>query len=155
MASILGGEPVIFNNITIENGWKDEDPRVVLSVAIGFLVVAFFSILASRLNKKRQRDKEKAIKLGHVIKAELVRHFKDGDKESGTYKYVVNGKTKRISVSGDYGVPLSYLYLYYVDSPEKAFSDYDDFNWGCGVGILMGIGTIILMLYLTGYFANP
>jgi len=146
---------LIFNNMTIENGWKDEDPRVVLSVAIGFLVCVFFNIWSSRQNKKRQRDKKKTIELGHVIKAELVKHFKDGDKKSGTYEYVVNGKTKRISVYGKHGVPLSYLHLYYVDTPEKAFSDYDDFHWGCGTGILMGIGTIILMLYLTGYFANP
>jgi len=149
---------MILNNIAIENGWKDTDPRITLSVVTGFLIVAISSIWTSRQNKKRKRDKKKAIEMGHVIKAKLVKrqtHLgKREDNESGTYEYVIDGKTKRKSVYGN-SVPLTYLSLYYVDSPEKVFSDYDDFNSGYSIAIFLGIGTIILMLYLTGYFANP
>lgn len=143
------------------SGWTDEDPRVILATVLGIFVAVVLMVISHRREVKRKEQKQTAIQLGNVITAKRVKVWKswkttDSGREetyyNGTYEYTVNGKTKRYSIGNKMSVPLTDLYLYYVDSPKKVFSDYDT-RWGFSIAVLLGIATCILTLLLTGYIS--
>lgn len=150
--------------LNIENGWADEDPRLILAVIVGILVAVIYGIFTHRKIIRRKKQKQQAIELGHIIKAKRVKIYKQSDTTesgaiethySGVYEYTVNGKTKRYRVHSDSGLPLIELNLYYADTPAKVFSDYEHYQLGYNIGILLGIAAGMLTMYVTGYFSSP
>ena len=69
----------------------------------------------------------------------------------GVYEYEVDGQTKRHRVISKRTLPYVFLYLYYTDTPKKVFSDYDNLETGYSTACLLGIGALLLTMYLTGY----
>lgn len=65
---------------------------------------------------------------GHVIKAELIKKYRDeplSDKWYAKYKYTVNGKTKKYHASF-MGEPPEVMDLYYKNSPRRVFGVEDE-----------------------------
>lgn len=127
---------------------QPENPAMVIAL----LVIISFNLWIRHLRKKRKRDKIIALEKNHIIKAKLIKKSDNYDKDnnytgtSGKYEYFVNGKVKHKWVNN---TSLE-LTLYYVDSPNKVFSDFDNYNLGCMTSILLGIFVFILIMYLVG-----
>lgn len=142
----------------MENGWANEDPRVILAIIIGIAVVVIWSIKTHRTIAHRSKVKEDAIKNNQVIKAKIVKHWIERNSKKGkqncyhgVYEYMINGETRKYSIHSDYGIPMIELNLYYDESSNKFFSDYDHENLSYNVGILLGIAALLLTLFFTGY----
>ena len=146
----------------IKNGWKDTDPRVILAYIAGILTTVLWCIRTRRKIADRKKQKELAIQAGRVIKAKCVSYYSGQETDDstgkqeyvnrGTYEYTVDGKTKRYSAHSNGGLPYVFLYLYYTDSPNKVFSDYDRPELGYNLAGLLGIAAGVLTLFLTGFF---
>lgn len=123
-----------------------------LAIVAALFVTISFNLWIRHLRKKRRRDKIIAIERNHIIKAKLIKKYENYDKNnkytgtSGKYEYIVNGKVKHKIVNN---TSLE-LTLYYVDSPYKVFSDFNNYDLGCTISILLGICTLILSMYLIG-----
>lgn len=100
----------------------------LLFIYIGGLMVCYKLDLLTSNTKKVQ----KAVKLGHVVKA----YYVDGsrrveqmetaggnkyDRYTSSYKYIVEGKEYRVKGIMSVGLPRDTITLYYIDRPEKAF----------------------------------
>ena len=146
------------------NGWKNEDPRIIVSVLVGLAVMIILCIRTHMSHASKRKQKQIAIEKGHIIKARCINVYDDYDSSSdnsehffhGTYEYTVDGKTKRYRAISQGTLPTTELDLYYKNSPHKVFSDFDGLPQnGYTLSILLGIVAGVLTLYLTGYFSNP
>lgn len=162
----LEGIANFFQNIwaeltSIENKWGSEDPRILLSVAVGILTAVIWGVKTRRKIVSQKKQKEIAIQTGKVIRAkckQIYRHY-DTDENTGArditvhgvYEYTVDGKTRQYRVYSRGGLPHLFLNLYYTKSPRKVFSDYDNNELGYSVAGLLGIAACLLTMYLTGY----
>lgn len=144
----------------MKNGWAQEDPRVILAVVVGILVTVCWIVRTHRKKKRREQEKKAAIEAGRVIKARRMKISEDIDETDtgtreytyrGVYEYEVDGQTKRHRVISKRTLPYVFLYLYYTDTPKKVFSDYDNLETGYSTACLLGIGALLLTMYLTGY----
>lgn len=134
-----------FNELT------SDDLRIILSVGLGIVIAITGCIRTRLIIKRREQQKKKAIETGDIIKAGIVKTWRDSDDDTyhGVYEYTINGKTKRYSVSGGYGTPCSYLNLYYDDVSKKVFSDYDRPQLGYNFSILLGIIAGVAVMFFT------
>ncbi len=142
----------------MSSGWKNEDPRVLLKVAVGIAVAVGGGLLTNRIRRRREREILRARQAGRILRAERIRG-RSTEKESGVvchsvYEYTVNGKKKQYRIR--YGVPPLFLYLYYNEGSGRVFSEYDHVEGGgYALVTLAGMAACIPVMSLTGCFAAP
>lgn len=145
----------------LENEWAQEDLRVIVSVVVGIATAVILGVMTHRKIAKREKQKQISIQTGKVIKAKCVQVYREYDTDEdtgvrdvtyhGVYEYTVDGKTKRYRVFDKGGLPRDHLPLYYVDTPRKAFSDYDNVQLGYNLAGLLGIVAGVLTMFLTDH----
>ena len=100
---------------------------VVFAVLIGGYTVAvpLYKKVSHSVSWERKRDIAKS--RGHVIKASLADKHPSGDVSRSNwravYRYTINGGERQYTAYFKHpSTPPLYLYLYYVDAPDKLFS---------------------------------
>lgn len=116
----------LISNINIE-------PAILIGVIVIIFTFILEIILISKgyLNFNNNKRVEKAIKLGHQIKAKRISHYDDdltGTKVDSwyhaKYEYTINEKTKKYRYLSRKHPPLI-LTLYYLKNPNKVFHNED------------------------------
>lgn len=114
---------------------------VVFAVLIlGYVVaIPLYKKITARLGWERKRDIAKS--RGHVIKAALVNKHPVGEVARynwrATYRYTVQGEERQYKAYFKHPVtPPLYLYLYYIDNPEKLFS-CEEYHYENHKGLLL------------------
>ena len=102
------------------------DVKVFCGIVVA-IVVFIFEIRFTRNLKLRNRRVEKAVQLGHIVKAKRLKAWDDDVTGysadawyHGTYSYEVDGKTYSYRYMSKVSPPLE-LTLYYIRNPRKAF----------------------------------
>ena len=111
----------------IKNFFIETDPKIFVALGAGLAVLIFELILTHRnLGKKNREKRLKDLKSsGHLVKAQRVSQWKDGDKSEvndyvhATYTYVVNGVKYRFRYLYRQVPPLI-ITLYYKNNPANA-----------------------------------
>ena len=128
-------------------GMFTNDPRNWIKWGVVFAVLIVGYIIALPLYKKvsaglgceRKRDIAKS--RGHVIKASLVNKRPSGEVSRynwrAVYRYTADGEERRYSAYFKHpATPPVYLYLYYVDDPNKLFS-CEEYHYQNHKGLLL------------------
>lgn len=142
--------------------------EVNTSIAIGVIAMIVSYIIGisfmhrnttnSFMSKRKKRDMEKAIELGHVVVGKRVNSWRSADDRSkvgamgwSDYEYIVDGKKYKYSISG-YGASegQATVKLYWVDNPAKAFHEKNNSSKVSFLFIILAV----LMGWLAYFVAN-
>ncbi len=137
-------------------GWLDEDPRVVAATLLGIFTFVILSIMLHKEEKRKKALKQQAIENNTVVSAYMVSHYRSHDSESnttyyhGTYRYTLNGKSKKYSIYSEYGLP-DVISLYPKNiKGTKFFSEYDrNVHAGIAFNVLAAIAVCVFTLIIT------
>ena len=108
------------------------NPNVFCGIGAAIIVFVIEIILLRRYYKlKRNKKREQAIELGHVVKGTRVKKWDDDPYKRrqdsyfhATYMYVVDGTEYKYSYMGKISPPLT-VDLYYLKNPKLVFSDLE------------------------------
>ena len=114
---------------------------LVFAVLIGGYFVAFPLYGKTSYGMSWERKREIARSRNHIIKAALVKKHPSGDVASynwhAIYRYMLQGEEHRYTAYFKHpSTPPLYLYLYYVDNPNKLFS-CDEYHYENHKGLLL------------------
>ena len=133
------------------------DVKVFLGIAAA-IIVFIIEIRFTKKLKLRNRRVEKAIRLGHIVKAKKVKAWKDDvtgyDVHGwfhGTYSYEVDKKSYKYRYMSKVSPPFE-LTLYYINNPRNTFRNENKTKERslALLGLLLPIAAGILVVFFLG-----
>ena len=108
------------------------DFNILIGIIAGIATLVIQVRIINKL-QSRNKKKEKAIALGHVVMAKRTKFYNDGapgeasanSRYHATYRYVVNGKEYEYRYLGA-KYPEEEIQMYYIDNPRKVFCDLNE-----------------------------